>query len=77
MNPVSRITVEGRAEFLRTWGPAFDQERGVGGSICAWKLYILKCDGFVRNAPVYHVYPVSRTTSEGRVEAYVAVSTTD
>ena len=48
-------------------------ERGEGGdgrgnSICAWKLYILKCDGFVRNAPVYHVYPVSRTTSEERAE---------
>ena len=49
MNPVSRITGEGRAEFLRTWGPGFDQEgaggRGGGGerngrgsSICAWKL---------------------------------------
>ena len=44
---VSRITGEGRAEFLRTWEPGFDQEgagagRGGGGgrgsSICAWKL---------------------------------------
>ena len=25
--PVSRITGEGRAEFLRTWGPGFDQKR--------------------------------------------------
>ena len=25
VNPVSRITGEGRAEFLRTWGPDFDQ----------------------------------------------------
>ena len=29
MNPVSRITSKGRAEFLRTWGPGFDQ-KGVG-----------------------------------------------
>ena len=26
VNPVSRITGEGRAEFLRTWGPGFNQE---------------------------------------------------
>ena len=25
MNPVCRITGEGRAEFLRTWRPDFDQ----------------------------------------------------
>ena len=34
MNTVSRITSEGRAEFLRTWGPDFDQKgggRGGGG----------------------------------------------
>ena len=33
VNPVSRITGEGRAEFLRTWGPGFNQEgvRGGGG----------------------------------------------
>ena len=32
VNYVSRITVEGRAEFLRTWGPGFDQKgAGVGG----------------------------------------------
>ena len=43
VNPVSRITGAGRAKFLRTWGPGFDQERagggGVGGgnSIRAWK----------------------------------------
>ena len=41
-NPVSRITGEGRAEFLGTWGPGFDQEGAGGGrggkSICAWKL---------------------------------------
>ena len=24
--PVSRITGEGRAEFLRAWGPGFEQE---------------------------------------------------
>ena len=45
VTPVSRITGVGRAEFLRTWGPGFDQKgAGVGGgggwgsSICAWKL---------------------------------------
>ena len=48
VNPVSRITGEGRAVFLRTLGPGFDQKgarvRGGGGgdewgsSICAWKL---------------------------------------
>ena len=37
VNPVSRISGEGRAEFLRTWGPDFDQkgggrERGTGGA---------------------------------------------
>ena len=53
VNPVSRITGEGRAEFLRTWGPEFDQKgagRGGGGggdgwgrSICAWKrIYIYR-----------------------------------
>ena len=32
MNPVSRKTGEGRAEFLRTWGPGFDQKGGgLGG----------------------------------------------
>ena len=34
VNTVSRITGEGRAEFLRTWGPDFDQKgggRGGGG----------------------------------------------
>ena len=44
---------------------------GRGRSICAWKLYILqgdKCEGFGKNAPVYHVYPVSRTSSEERAE---------
>ena len=28
--PVSRITGEGRAEFVRAWGPGFEQE-GAGG----------------------------------------------
>ena len=35
VNTVSRITGEGRAEFLRTWGPDFDQKgdgRGGGGA---------------------------------------------
>ena len=30
MYPVSRISDEGRAEYVRAWGPAFEQE-GVGG----------------------------------------------
>ena len=30
-NPVSRITGEGRVEFLRTWGPDFDQKGGGRG----------------------------------------------
>ena len=29
--PASRITGEGRAEFLRTWGHGFEQEAAVGG----------------------------------------------
>ena len=31
VNPVSRITGEGRAELKRTWGPGFDQEGAGGG----------------------------------------------
>ena len=31
VNPVSRITGEGRAEFSRTWGSDFDQKRGGRG----------------------------------------------
>ena len=31
VNPVSRISGEGRAEFLRTWGPNFDRKRGGRG----------------------------------------------
>ena len=80
VNPLSRITGEGRAEFLRTWGPGSDQEGAGGGSggvdgrgnsICSLKLEILwgdKSDGFGNNARVYHVYPVSYTTSEERAE---------
>ena len=30
VNPVSRITGEGRAECFKTWGPGFDQERARG-----------------------------------------------
>ena len=29
--PVSRISGEGRAEFLRAWVPGFEQERAGGG----------------------------------------------
>ena len=31
VNPVSRITGEGRAEFSRTWGPDFGQKVPAGG----------------------------------------------
>ena len=31
VKPLSRITGEGRAEFLRTWGPGFNPE-GAGGA---------------------------------------------
>ena len=31
VNPVSRISGEGMAEFLRTWGPDFDQKGGREG----------------------------------------------
>ena len=31
VNLVSRISGEGRAEFLRTWGPDFDQKGGGRG----------------------------------------------
>ena len=31
VNPVSRICGEGRTEFLRTWGPDFDQKGGGRG----------------------------------------------
>ena len=31
VNPVRRIPGEGRAEFLRTWGPDVDQEGGARG----------------------------------------------
>ena len=30
-NPVSRISGEGRAEVLRTWGPGLEQEGARGG----------------------------------------------
>ena len=31
MYPISRITGEGRVEFLRAWGPGFEQEGAGGG----------------------------------------------
>ena len=36
--------------------------QSVRGSYTSFK--VDKCDGFGKNAPVYHIYPVSRTTSE-------------
>ena len=33
VNPVSRITGEGREEFSRTWGPGFDQVGAGGGDL--------------------------------------------
>ena len=49
VDPVSRITGEGRAEVWKTWRPGFDQKGSGGGgregagcgggsSICAWTL---------------------------------------
>ena len=32
-----------------------------------------KCNGFGKNPPVYHVYPVSRTTGDGRAEIFQGV----
>ena len=58
--PVSRITGVGRAEFLRAWGPGFDQEGAGGGgragqrTLCAETIRDTS-DGCGRNASVYHV----------------------
>ena len=42
VNPVCRITGEGRAEFLRTWGPDFDQKgSGRGGRGEAQVCYVV------------------------------------
>ena len=43
VHPANRLAGEGRAEFLRAWGPGLEQEGAGGGgrrgnSICAWKL---------------------------------------
>ena len=48
VNPVSRITGEGRAELLRTWGPGFDQKgggRGGGGGRDGWGSSIIMYGG--------------------------------
>ena len=75
--PACRITGEGRAEFLRAWGHGFEQEGAGGRGEWAGQLKMCvettnpsgnKYDGFGRNAPVYYVCPVSRTTSEERAE---------
>ena len=64
VNPVGRITGEGRAEFLRTWEPGFDQKgagggrRGRGGqlNLCVETKIFQgdKSDGFGKNAPACH-----------------------
>ena len=68
---VSGITGEGGAE----WGHGFEQviaggreggTQNVRGNYKSFKRD--KSDGFGKNAPVYHAYPVSRTTSEERAE---------
>ena len=61
VNPVSRIAGERRAEFLRTWGPDFDQRGGGrggegggdgwGSSICAWISIDLLNFVFLRDCP--------------------------
>ena len=75
--PVSRITGERRAAFLRAWGPGFEEEGapggggGTGGATQSVRgnynsFQGDKSDGLRRNAPVYHVYPVIRTTNSFR-----------
>ena len=67
--------------ILSAWGPGFGQvdAEGWGGGhewgnlICQSKLFIRegdKFDGGGRGAPVYHVYPVRRTTSEQRTACW-------
>ena len=59
VNPVSRITGEGKAEFSRTWRPGFEQERAGGGETGGVAQSV--CGN-------YKSYPVSRTTSEEKAE---------
>ena len=72
--PVSRVAGEGKVEVLRAWGNGSEQEGAGGGGKGGATQYMRgnyksdKSDGFGRNAQVYHVYPVSRTTSEERAE---------
>ena len=56
-------------------GASVEQEGAGGGRAGQLNLFAEttnplggKCDGFGRNAPVYRVYPVSRTTSDERAE---------
>ena len=45
VNPARRISGEGRAEFLRTWGPDFDQKGqrfGVGWGVTAAALVLCR-----------------------------------
>ena len=42
VNPVSRITGEGRAEFSRTWGPDFDQKEGGAGGDTTLCVFFVK-----------------------------------
>ena len=62
VNPVSRITGEGRAECLRTWGPSFDQKgAGVRGEtvgaahfVCGnYKSYTSQGDKYIPGTEVY------------------------
>ena len=65
VNPVSRISGDGRSEFLGTWGADFDQKgagrkevgSGTGGAAQSVR-------GNCKS------YPVSRTTSEGSIIYY-------
>ena len=66
MNPVSRTTGEGRAEFLRTWGPVFDKEgAGAGGAGGRGVLEGGAAQFVLGN---YKPHPGSRTNSEERPE---------
>ena len=56
---VSRITGEGRAEFLRAWGPGFEQEGAGGGArkragqlnLCAETINLLTPRGLGSSQP--------------------------
>ena len=66
------MTGEGREEFkAKKNGPGMKKSGGEGGGAQSVRgnykrFYGDKSDGCGRSASVYHVYPVSRITGEGR-----------